>query len=336
AVISYFIAEKNKKLYQFVITSKKFRIIARTLPEDFDRSCKGFINSLLYSDFETYQNAQSLAKLLRPKVTRSVKNIVVIPSGRLGSLPIEAMPLKKITGNHFKSVSFFIDRWAISYEFAAGLMLQKSKEKINKKSSGIFLCAPVHFTENQNLNDLLGTEREVDAIAKLFPNQSKVFTYANANEATLKSKEVQNYSYLHLATHGIVDSSDPSQSEIFLNSSGSEDGNLFCREIYNMNMSADLVVLSACETGLGKFSKGEGVIGLSRALTYAGAKNIIVSFWKVSDESTAELMISFYKHLIENDNQSFSEAIRQAKIDIIKTEKYSSPYYWAPFVLIGK
>ncbi|MBI3482014.1 MAG: CHAT domain-containing protein [Bacteroidetes bacterium] len=290
AVISYFIAEKNKKLYQFVITSKKFRIIARTLPEDFDRSCKGFINSLLYSDFETYQNAQSLAKLLRPKVTRSVKNIVVIPSGRLGSLPIEAMPLKKITGNHFKSVSFFIDRWAISYEFAAGLMLQKSKEKINKKSSGIFLCAPVHFTENQ----------------------------------------------LHLATHGIVDSSDPSQSEIFLNSSGSEDGNLFCREIYNMNMSADLVVLSACETGLGKFSKGEGVIGLSRALTYAGAKNIIVSFWKVSDESTAELMISFYKHLIENDNQSFSEAIRQAKIDIIKTEKYSSPYYWAPFVLIGK
>ncbi len=273
---------------------------------------------------------------MKPKVGRSIKSIIVIPSGRIGSLPLEAMPLKKIAAYNFNNVSFFIDRWAISYEFAAGLMLQKSKEKTNKKSSGIFLCAPIHFTENPNLNDLLGTEKEVDAIAKLFPNQSKVFTYANASEQTLKSKEIQNYNYLHLATHGIVDSSDPSQSEIFLNGSGSEDGNLFCREIYNMNMSADLVVLSACETGLGKFSKGEGVIGLSRALTYAGAKNIVVSFWKVSDESTAELMISFYKHLIESNDQNFSNALRQAKMDVIRTGKYSSPYYWAPFVLIGK
>ena len=176
----------------------------------------------------------------------------------------------------------------------------------------------------------------MDAIARLFPNQSKVFTYANANEAALKSKEIQNYNYLHLATHGIVDSSDPSQSQIFLNGSQSEDGNLFCREIYNMNMASDLVVLSACETGLGKFSKGEGVIGLSRELTYAGAKNILVSFWKVSDESTAELMISFYKHLLTNNDQNFSKAIQQAKINVIQTGKYASPYYWAPVVLIGK
>ncbi len=336
AVVSYFIAEKNKKLYQFVITNKKFKLASRSLPENFDRSCKGFINGLLYSDFNTYKNSYSLAKLLKPKTSASIKSIIVIPSGKIGSLPLEAMPLKKVNGADFTGTAFFINRWSISYEFAAGLMLQKAKEKAAKKSSGIFLCAPIHFTENQNLNDLLGTEKEVDAIAKLFPNQSKVFTYANANEATFKSKEVQNYNYLHLATHGIVDSSDPSLSEIFLNGNESEDGNLFCREIYNMNMSADLVVLSACETGLGKFSKGEGVIGLSRALTYAGAKNMIVSFWKVSDESTAELMISFYKHLIENKDENFSKAIQQAKRDIIKTGKYASPYYWAPFVLIGK
>jgi CHAT domain-containing protein/Tfp pilus assembly protein PilF len=335
AVVSYFIADKNKKLYQFVITQKKFKITSRSLPENFDRSCKGFINSLLYSDFKTYKNSYSLAKLLKPNVPKSVKSIVVIPSGKIGSLPLEAMPLK-ITDDGFNGSSFFIDRWAISYEFAAGLMLQKAKDKRDKKSSGIFLCAPIHFTENQSLSDLLGTEKEVNAIAELFPNQSKISTNADANETTLKSKEIKNYTYLHLATHGIVDSSDPSLSQIFLNGSETEDGNLFCKEIYNMNMGSDLVVLSACETGLGKFSKGEGVIGLSRALTYAGAKNIIVSFWKVSDESTAELMISFYKHLIENKDQNFSKAIRQAKVDIIKTGKYSSPYYWAPFVLIGK
>jgi CHAT domain-containing protein len=336
AVVSYFIAEKTKKLFQFVITSSTFKLTSNTLPENFDRLCKGFINSLLYSDFKTYQNSYLLAKLLKPKVPHSIKSIIVVPSGKIGSLPLEALALKKTTGDDFKGTSFFINRWAISYEFAAGLMLQKAKDKADKNSLGIFLCAPIHFTENQNLNDLLGTEKEVNAIASLFPNQSKIFTYANANEATVKSKELQNYNYLHLATHGVVDSSNPSQSQIFLNGGGSEDGNLFCGEIYNMNMTSDLVVLSACETGLGKFSKGEGVIGLSRALTYAGAKNIIVSFWKVSDESTAELMISFYKHLIENKNQNFSSAIQQAKMDIIKKDKYASPYYWAPFVLIGK
>lgn len=335
AVVSYFIAEKNKKLYQFIITSNKFRVITRSLPENFDRSCKGFINSLLYSDFKTYKDAQPLAKLLKPVVPSRVKSIIIIPSGRIGSLPLESMALK-ISGDDFNTVSFFVNRWSISYEFAAGLMLQKSKEKQEKKQSNIFLCAPIHFTENQNLNDLLGSEREVDAIAKLFPNQSKVFRYADATESRLKSKEIQNYNYLHLATHGIVDSTDPAQSEIFLNGSSTDDGNLYCREIYNMNISADLVVLSACETGLGKFSKGEGVIGLSRALTYAGAKNLIVSFWKVSDESTAELMINFYKHLIANDNKNFSQAIQQAKMDVINSGKYSSPYYWAPFVLIGK
>lgn len=336
AVVSYFIAEKSKKLFQFVVTSKTFKIISRSIPEDFDRLSKGFVNSLLHSDFRTYKDAQAVSRLVRPHVPVSIRRVIIIPSGRIGSLPLESMPYKKVRGEDFKGVTFFVDRWAMSYEFAAGLMLQKAKEKAAKKTTNLFLCAPIRFSEDQNLNDLPGTEREVDEIAKLFPSQSRIFTRTNASEAILKSKNIQDYNYLHLATHGIVDARDPAQSEIFLTNGEGEDGNLFCREIYNMNLRADLVVLSACETGLGKFSKGEGVIGLSRALTYAGAKNIIVSFWKVSDESTAELMISFYKHLIENNHQDLSDALRQAKMDIIKSGQYSSPYYWAPFFLIGK
>jgi len=125
-------------------------------------------------------------------------------------------------------------------------------------------------------------------------------------------------------------------SRIFLNSQGNEDGSLYCGEIYNLTMNADLVVLSACETGLGKISTGEGVIGLSRALVYAGAKNIIVSFWKVADESTAELMVDFYKIHLQDKSKSFSESLQRAKLDLMKNGKYASPYYWAPFVLIGK
>jgi CHAT domain-containing protein len=94
-------------------------------------------------------------------------------------------------------------------------------------------------------------------------------------------------------------------------------------------------VLSACQTGLGKVSKGEGVIGLSRALIYAGAKNIIVSFWTVADESTAELMTNFYRELASNPNQDFKKALQKAKLKMIAEGKFANPYYWAPFVLIG-
>ena len=94
-------------------------------------------------------------------------------------------------------------------------------------------------------------------------------------------------------------------------------------------------MLSACQTGLGKFSKGEGVIGLSRALVYAGARNIIVSFWSVADESTTQLMTDFYKILLQNKNQNFREALQQAKVKMIEEGKYAAPYYWAPFILIG-
>jgi len=334
AVVSYFIDKKSKRLYQFVITSKKLKIKTNELPGNFERSIKGFINSLLYSNFSAYQNAQLIAGLLKPQVPSSVKKITLIPSGILSSIPFEALSYKKIKGKDFNDVSFFVDQWSISYEFAAGLMLQKGKDK-NNASNNIFLVAPVHFNENFNLNDLPGTEQEVKNISNLFQAQSKVALLASATESLLKTKEIGNYKYLHLATHGIVDVKDPANSEIFLNSTASDDGNLFSSEIYNLDLNADLAVLSACETGLGKFSEGEGVIGLSRALTYAGAKNIIVSFWKVSDESTSELMVDFYKHLLSNKNENFSEALRQAKIEI-KKGNFSSPYYWAPFVLIGK
>jgi len=335
AVISYFIENKNKRLYQFIITNKKFRVHNLTIPENFERHCKGLSNSLLFNNFDTYRSTESLSKVLVPSLPSSIKKIVIIPSGRLGSIPFEALAYKKIKGNNFTSVSYLIKRWAISYEFAAGLMLQKSKEK-GSSTENIFLCAPITFSESQNLNDLPGTEKEVNAIAQLFSSNSKISVHQDANEAVVKSKEVTNYNFLHFATHGVVDATDPALSRIFLNSQGNEDGSLYCGEIYNLNMNADLVVLSACETGLGKISTGEGVIGLSRALVYAGAKNIIVSFWKVADESTAELMVDFYKIHLQNKNKSFSEVLQSAKLDLIKNEKYAAPYYWAPFVLIGQ
>jgi len=337
AILSYFITEKNKRLYIFILTKEKFNVKNLTLPEDFDRYTKGLNNSLLYNDLAIYKRSASpLSRLLIPHLPTGIKELIVIPTGRLGTLPFETLVSSKIKSEDFTTIPFLVKRFAVSYEFSVGLLAQKAKSMNNSESPSIFLCAPVKFPDKDDLNELPGTESEVNTIAGLFASKSSLAKFGDANESLIKSGTLSNFNYLHFATHGIVDEADPELSRIFLNDSKAEDGNLFAGEIYNLNLNANLAVLSACQTGLGKFSKGEGVIGLSRALVYAGARNIIVSFWSVADESTAQLMTDFYTLLLKNTNQNFSSTLQQAKVKMINEGKYAAPYYWAPFVLIGQ
>ena len=111
---------------------------------------------------------------------------------------------------------------------------------------------------------------------------------------------------------------------------------MYAGEIYNLNINADLVTLSACQTGLGKVSKGEGIIGLTRALLYAGSNNLLVSLWSVADRSTSDLMINFYNSLLKNKAEDYAAALRESKMKLIADSRYAHPYYWAPFILIGK
>ena len=145
------------------------------------------------------------------------------------------------------------------------------------------------------------------------------------------------YSYVHLATHGVVDAVNPELSQVFLNNTETDkqnDNHLYSGEIYNLKINAKLVSLSACETGLGKMSDGEGIIGLSRALLYAGAQSVNVSLWKVSDSSTADLMVNFYQNIIQN-NKNHTLALQQAKTSLLNSENFSAPYFWAAFILVG-
>jgi CHAT domain-containing protein len=293
------------------------------------------VNGIYYRNFDSYaKTSRTLGRVLIPKVPQNIEEVILIPSGRLGTLPFEALPAK--IGADFASSKFLVDQLAISYEFSAGLILQKQKTVTRMEKPSIFLCAPVQFPEKDNLNDLPGTEKEVTDIAELFSASNKaVSTRLDANESLVKSGRLESYNYLHFATHGVVDEVEPDQSRIFLNTTDHEDGNLFAGEIYNLSLNADLTVLSACQTGLGKFSKGEGVIGLSRALVYAGARNLIVSFWSVADESTASLMADFYAILLKQPVPDFSKALREAKQKMINENTFREPFYWAPFVLIG-
>jgi len=192
------------------------------------------------------------------------------------------------------------------------------------------------------ITSLPETKTEAEAILNLYDDnnlKAKVLLYNNANEQTIKSSELEKYKVLHFATHGFVNSERPELSGLLLaqDTTGGEDGVLYSGEIYNLKLNADLVVLSACETGLGKIQKGEGIIGLTRALLYAGAKNIIVSLWQVADESTSDLMVDFYRNSLTSEGQLlYSEALRNAKLKMISEGKYAHPLFWSPFILIGE
>jgi CHAT domain-containing protein len=180
---------------------------------------------------------------------------------------------------------------------------------------------------------LPGTRREVQAIAQLFGKQAAIRLGAEASEATAR-KELSSASLIHLACHGILDQRSPLDSGLALSADETNDGLLQAWEIFEkVRMNADLVVLSACQTGLGRTTKQEGVVGLTRALQYAGAKSIVVSLWSVSDDSTAALMTVFYTELKKGTNKDV--ALQRAMATVRKHPKWSHPFFWAPFVLIG-
>lgn len=340
ALLSYFIDDSKvnnlARIYIFVVTQKKLSIVSHTMDANFNKYLTGFRNAMYYNESRTLHTvAYKLSKLLIPSLPKSITSLVIFPTGRLGVIPFEALITKPVKSES-ESPAYLIKQYAVSYEFSASLALQKAKQD-NKAIQSILLCAPITFSEVDNLSSLPGTNEEVINIGKIF-NQascsSTILTNEQANEGAVKSEELSKYDMVHFATHGIVDESSPELSKIFLKAGSSDDGYLYSGEIYNLKLNAQLVTLSACQTGLGKIAKGEGVIGLSRALIYAGAKNIMVSFWSVADESTALLMEDFYKQTLQTKS-TFSQSLQQVKKKMLENSTYSSPYYWAPFVLIG-
>ncbi len=183
------------------------------------------------------------------------------------------------------------------------------------------------------------TRREADQIFAAAPSTSsfRALDFEASRENVLRP-EISNYRIVHFATHAILHSEHPDLSGIVLslvNERGEPvNGFLRLNEIYNMNLNADLVVLSACQTALGKEIRGEGLIGLTRGFMYAGTPRVVASLWKVDDVATAELMKIFYQKMLK-ENVRPAAALRAAKIEMMKQKRWSSPYYWAAFELQG-
>ncbi|HEX8150671.1 MAG TPA: CHAT domain-containing protein [Pyrinomonadaceae bacterium] len=192
---------------------------------------------------------------------------------------------------------------------------------------------------DERLGPLPEAEREVRALEQFYtPSRSRVYVREEAREERIKA-EVGDYRVLHFATHGVLDDRNPMYSHVVLSQAeagGTEDGLLHAWEVMKLNLKADLVVLSGCQTARGRVGAGEGVIGMEWALFVAGSPTAVLSLWKVESSSTAELMVRFHRNLtMRGAGRRKAEALRAASLELLKDERFRHPFYWAGFVMTG-
>ncbi|BAT55665.1 TPR domain protein [Nostoc sp. NIES-3756] len=191
-----------------------------------------------------------------------------------------------------------------------------------------------------NFERLNFTRKEAEQILSLVPaTKSKQAFDFNASRTIAISKELNQYQIIHFATHGILNSQNPTLSGVVLslfdNQGTPQNGFLRLHDIFNLNLQAELVVLSACQTGLGEEVRGEGLVGLTRGFMYAGSPRVVVSLWSVDDQATSELMAGFYKKMLKEGFKP-AAALRAAQLEIWRNQKYAAPYYWAAFTMQGE
>jgi CHAT domain-containing protein len=258
----------------------------------------------------------------------------IVPDSFLWNLPFQAlMP---------KDGHFLIEDHSLYYAPSLSVLREmKRKGSTNGRADASLIAFgnPVigkNAQRNEELCPLPEAEAEVNSIASSFnPTHRRVLIGREATEKTFRSL-ASTYSTIHLATHGIIDNRQPLYSHLLLTKSEGDpenDGLLEAREIMNMNLQADLAVLSACETANGSISPGEGVVGMSWAFFVAGTRSMLVSQWKVNSQSTSQLMMNFYQ---PNQANNKAVALQQSALRLMKDQQYRHPFYWAGFVLIGK
>jgi len=280
---------------------------------------------------------------------RGKSSLVIAPDDKLWELPFQAL----LAGDN----RYVIESSAVSYVPSLTVLREMRAER-GKRPPGrqvdpaaydlLALGNPAIGKEtiersaltmrDEKLDPLPEAEKEVKALGQLYGDaRSKVYIGAEAREDRLKAESAQAR-VLHFATHGILNNASPMYSHLVLaQGDTNEDGLLEAWELMQLDLKADLAVLSACETARGRFGAGEGVIGLTWALFIAGVPSTVVSQWKVESASTRDLMIDFHQRLRAPSKAKMAkaEALRQAALKLMKSPGASHPFYWAGFVLVG-
>jgi CHAT domain-containing protein len=317
------------------------------------RRAESFRQQIAGRDFAFGKDAKELFDLLigpAAKQLEGAKSLIIVPDRALWNLPFQALRTARD--------SYVLEDYAVSYAPSVSVLTEMMKTRKlprNSPNSSTTLLALGNPSVgekilqraktglmDESLEPLPEAERQVTELSRIYGvGQSKVYTGSGATEDRLKA-EAGVYRVLQLAAHGILNDSNPMYSHIVLSQANerNEDGLLEAWEMMNLNLKADMVVLSACETARGRIGAGEGVIGMSWALFIAGSPTTVVSQWKVDSASTTELMLEFHR-LIKAGMQNpkalmtKSEALRQSALKLMKTADYRHPFYWAGFVVIG-
>lgn len=342
----------------FVITKDTLAAFSKTIDQKTDSIMRYLCSFVARSQKTTGKNefAQAGAYvfdyLLGPvRELIKGKSLIIVPDDCLHRLPFEVLLTDSVSDlqTDFRELPYLIRDHAISYAHSASLFYdQRSKEKKSPKPVQLFALAPAFdqgkatgdpllaewIERGEDFSELKGAQEETGFIHQLCGGL--LVAGKEATEETFK-KNCPDYGILHVATHGVVDDRYPMLSKLvfYHDSTEKDDGFLNVYELYGVDLNAQLVVLSACNTGYGTFKKGEGVVSIARGFAYAGVPSVVMSLWKVSDRSTARLMKYFYTYL--KAGYSKDKALQLAKLEFLGENDpfYSNPHFWAGFVQIG-
>ncbi|WP_299218303.1 CHAT domain-containing protein [uncultured Aquimarina sp.] len=344
ALLEYFTSES--KIYSFYISNDAFTIqLLHT--ENLKEKVIGFRDAIIQKDMNTYSQIGNTLynDLIAPiKLKEQIDNLIIVPSGILWHLNFDLLITKESDYSNPQEISYFLKDKVISYANSAELFFSETSKKQNVlqeclafsfSNDNATSSSSISMNTLRNTKDNLpGARKEIRAISEII--DGKYFYGKQAGEANFK-KHANQYDLLHLAIHGELDDEHPENSKLFFtqDSLSNEDNYLYNQEIYNLEITAGLVVLSACNTGAGKISKGEGVMSLGRAFQYAGAKSLLLTSWEVSDDTTPEIMKNFYHNLSNGMNKA--KALQQAKLQFLSTANMyqTDPVYWGGFYVLG-
>jgi CHAT domain-containing protein/Tfp pilus assembly protein PilF len=351
ALVSYFTGKNS--IFVFIISKSSFsaKKIEKNFPlEEWIATLRSDITRFQFpfdlpGDYHEEFVALShklYQKLIEPIEAGLPERIVILPGGSLAYLPFEAL-ITSINdkAHHYKSHRYLLDDFTISYCYSATLLKEMTDKKPGKAMENFIAVAPVFGSESNPVALRSGHSvflkhniPEARKVAKLISGKTLL-----GEKATRKNfiENAHKYRIIHLATHGKAHSESGEYSHLGFSDDPGEDGGelLYAKDIYNLRLNAEMITLSACETGIGELRRGEGIISLARGFSFAGASSINTTLWSVNDAKTADLMAFFYKYI--KSGRTKDEAMRLAKLDFIHHYDHAEvhPFFWSSFIAIG-
>jgi CHAT domain-containing protein/Tfp pilus assembly protein PilF len=343
-----------------------FELPSRARIEALAREVYGRVSVLSPGDGRGEEAASTLSRMLLGPVAARLagKRLIVAADGALQYIPFAMLPDPGASGEKV-SVPLLAEHEVVNVPSASAVVLQRKLiRRAPARDAVAVLADPVFDPEDPRVGEQIArssktagnvtastrsgagsflrlpwTRREAQAIAAAAPaGRSLLALDFRASRQTALSPELSRYRIVHFATHGVVDSQTPALSGLMLSRVSEQgkpvEGFLGLGDVYNLHLGADLVVLSGCETALGKEVRGEGLVGLTQGILYSGAKLVAASLWRVEDQATAELMSRFYRGLLVK-GRSPAAALREAQLAVRSDKRWRSPYYWSGFVLQG-